>query len=262
MRQLAANCLNAIGRAAAAEPPMPAAAPRCEYEQHPAAVRIYPSCRPASTPAMRRATLCLAVLALLAAPVRPPGGTASLMGQRQAWLAACPKHVHAQLGTPFTTPPHARLRLLPLVPPALQAAADQAFLKLAGIKGDAQAEGHAEEIVLTSWSLGGVNELNFGQVNTGKSFLGTLNITHRVDVASPVFWQRMFTGTMINGSPGLMLTARTLLAGEFPWDFLKVACNVSWQRGTGRMRSPLAACQAWPPPAPLKARLPVDTSLA
>src|SRR5690606_34763236 len=93
-----------------------------------------------------------------------------------------------------------------------------AFLKLGDIKGEAQAEGHEEEIEVLSWSWG-MTQLGTTHRGTGggagKVEVNDLSIVHYLDAASPNLVRACCTGKHI---PEAILTLRK--AGETPLDYL------------------------------------------
>lgn len=132
--------------------------------------------------------------------------------------------------------PRPRAPASALVPSPPQAAADQTFLYLEGIKGDAQDAVHKDEIVVSDWSWGGQRDT---KVVAGKDTVyqvlpgeaRDINITHQIDAATPLLWQKLFTpGAVAATIPTLKLTARNY--GGAPqrvgegFEYLKILCKV------------------------------------
>jgi len=94
------------------------------------------------------------------------------------------------------------------------------FLKLDGIKGEAQDEKHKTEIDVYSWSWGG-NQQATGHVGggsgAGKIAFEDLHITKRMDVSTPKLMEFLASGKHITKA---ILTLRK--AGDKPLEFLKM----------------------------------------
>lgn len=94
------------------------------------------------------------------------------------------------------------------------------FLKLDGIKGEAQDEKHKDEIDILAWSWGmaqsGTTHMGSGS-GSGKVSVQDLNLTKYVDKSSPTLAQHSCSGKHI--AKGL-LTVRK--AGDKPLEYIKL----------------------------------------
>lgn len=99
-------------------------------------------------------------------------------------------------------------------------AASDYFLKLDGIDGESQQEGHKSEIELESWSFGESNHGTFsagGGGGAGKVSMQDFHFVMRINKASPKLFEACATGKHI---PKAKLTCRK--AGESQQEFYKV----------------------------------------
>lgn len=95
-----------------------------------------------------------------------------------------------------------------------------AFLKLDGIKGEAQDAKHKDEIDVLSWSWGGTQSGSAhvgGGAGTGKVSVQDLHITKFMDKATTGLWTHLCNGKHIKDG---LLTVRK--AGEHPLEYLKI----------------------------------------
>ena len=94
------------------------------------------------------------------------------------------------------------------------------FLKLDGIKGEAQDAKHKDEIDVLSWSFGGTQTGSAhvgGGAGTGKVSVQDLHITKHTDKATTALWMHLCNGKHIKDG---LLTVRK--AGENPLEYLKI----------------------------------------
>lgn len=94
------------------------------------------------------------------------------------------------------------------------------FLKINGIPGESEKEGHADEIELTSWSWGENNSGSHsvgGGGGAGKVTLGDFNFIMPVNKASPELFLACATGKHI---PDALLTCRK--SGGKQQEYLKI----------------------------------------
>ena len=95
------------------------------------------------------------------------------------------------------------------------------FLKLDGIKGEAQDKSHKEEIDLLSWSWGatqsGTTHMGGGS-GSGKAYFQDLSLTKYVDKSTPVLLQHVSTGKHI--ANGTMYVRKA--AGDSPLEYIKL----------------------------------------
>lgn len=95
------------------------------------------------------------------------------------------------------------------------------FLKLDGIKGEAQDDKHKGEIDVLSWSWGATQSATThmgGGGGSGKVNVNDLHITKYIDSASPKLFNAVFVGKHLKEA---LLTVRK--AGEKPLEYLKIA---------------------------------------
>lgn len=162
--------------------------------------------------------------------------------QPDAWLIwASPPPPVVRHARPRAPAAHAVLRLaFHALPPAQSFA--PIFIKFDGVDGESVDSQHRLEVELVSYSWGARQKVTFasdGRVVVGRGALGDLNITHRVDVASPALLARLFSGKVI---PSARLTVRRdaferVAAG---FEFFRIYCTVR-REGWARARpwSPL-----------------------
>jgi type VI secretion system secreted protein Hcp len=96
------------------------------------------------------------------------------------------------------------------------------YLKIAGVEGEAQAEGHEKEIELLSWSWGATNPggMHYGSGGgTGKAAVSDLNFSYRVGKESPKLIQFCVTGKHIDS---VQLTGRKSGGDAKPYDYLEI----------------------------------------
>lgn len=95
------------------------------------------------------------------------------------------------------------------------------FLKFGSIKGESQASKHKDEIELLSWSWGASNPTNISGsgMSTGKVSLSDLNISKRVDKASPKLLELLVTGKHVADAT---LTCMKQTGDKTPQDFLTI----------------------------------------
>ncbi|WP_305985410.1 type VI secretion system tube protein Hcp [Roseibium sp. MMSF_3544] len=95
------------------------------------------------------------------------------------------------------------------------------FLKLEGIKGEAQDKTHKDEIDILSWSWGasqsGTTHMGSGS-GSGKAHFQDLSITKYVDKSTPVLMQHLSTGKHI---PAGWFYCRKA-AGDNPLEYIKI----------------------------------------
>jgi len=97
-----------------------------------------------------------------------------------------------------------------------------AYLKLDGVEGESQKEGHAKEIELLSWSWGGANSGSFAQGSgggTGKYSTQDISFSAYVSKASPKLFQACTKGTHIDKG---VLSVRKAGGDAKPYDYLKL----------------------------------------
>jgi type VI secretion system secreted protein Hcp len=95
------------------------------------------------------------------------------------------------------------------------------FIKIKGIKGEAQDEKHKDEIDVLSWSWGASQPGNLHQGSgggAGKASFQDLSFTKYVDVSSPMLLKMVATGEHI---PDVALVVRK--AGKAPLEYIKFA---------------------------------------
>jgi type VI secretion system secreted protein Hcp len=97
--------------------------------------------------------------------------------------------------------------------------ASDIFLKLDGIKGEATAKGHVDEIELHSWSFGVTNSSIGGGSGqgAGKATFHDISLTHAFDASSPPLMQACATGKHF---PKAVLTQRK--AGGDQLEYIKI----------------------------------------
>jgi type VI secretion system secreted protein Hcp len=112
--------------------------------------------------------------------------------------------------------------LLMVVVPSAALAADNLFLKLEGIEGEATDDKHLREIVLLSYSQSfgrpGVNPSAGGGAAPAIPECGSVTVTKLVDTSSPALIGAVMTGRFIQTG---VITFRKA-AGEAPLDYYKV----------------------------------------
>ena len=95
------------------------------------------------------------------------------------------------------------------------------FLKLDGIKGEAQDKTHKDEIDVLSWSWGatqsGTTHMGSGS-GSGRSHFQDLSITKYIDKSSPTLLKHLSTGQHING--GTLYVRKA--AGDKPLEYIKI----------------------------------------
>ncbi|MGA2096341.1 MAG: type VI secretion system tube protein Hcp [Candidatus Acidiferrum sp.] len=97
-----------------------------------------------------------------------------------------------------------------------------AYLKLDGVEGESQKEGHTKEIELTSWSWGGSNSGSFAHGSgggTGKYSTNDLACSAYLSKASPKLFQACTKGTHIDKG---ILAVRKTGGDAKPYDYLKI----------------------------------------
>ena len=97
------------------------------------------------------------------------------------------------------------------------------FLKLDGIDGESQKDGHKDEIEIETFSWGESNPTSFvhgGGGGVGKVQIQDVHFTKTMDKASPKLYQVCASGKHI---PKALVTIRK--AGEHPVDFLKITLS-------------------------------------
>lgn len=110
------------------------------------------------------------------------------------------------------------------------------FLKLDGVEGESQKEGHTKEMELLSWSWGGHNSGSFQHGSgggTGRYASNDIAFTKYVDKASPKLFQACTKGTHIDKG---ILSVRKSGGDAKPYDFLKLTfehCLVSSHQSGG-----------------------------
>lgn len=104
------------------------------------------------------------------------------------------------------------------------------YLKLDGVEGESQKEGHTKEIEIMSWSWGGHNSGSFSHGSgggTGKYATQDISLSSFVNKASPKLFQACTKGTHID--KGILCVRKT--GGDAkPYDYLKLTfehCLVS-----------------------------------
>ena len=104
------------------------------------------------------------------------------------------------------------------------------YLKLDGVEGESQKEGHTKEIEVASWSWGGTNDGSFALGaggGTGKFHAHDLNVNAYLSKASGKLLQACTKGSHIDKG---VLSARKSGGDNKPYDFLKITlehCLVS-----------------------------------
>lgn len=104
------------------------------------------------------------------------------------------------------------------------------YLKLDGVEGESQKEGHAKEIELESWSWGGTNDGSFSRGSgggTGKFSSSDLSCQSMISKASAKLLQACTKGSHIDKG---VLSCRKSGGDTKPYDFLKITlehCLVS-----------------------------------
>jgi type VI secretion system secreted protein Hcp len=104
------------------------------------------------------------------------------------------------------------------------------YLKLDGVEGESQKDGHTKEIELVSWSWGGGNSGSFAHGSgggTGKYSTNDINFQAYVSKASPKLFQACTKGTHIDKG---VLSLRKSGGDTKPYDFFKLTfehCLVS-----------------------------------
>ena len=104
------------------------------------------------------------------------------------------------------------------------------YLKLDGVEGESQKEGHTKEIEVASWSWGGSNSGSFAQGSgggTGKFTASDININVPLSKASAKLLQACTKGTHIDKA---IVSCRKSGGDSKPYDFLKITlehCLVS-----------------------------------
>jgi len=104
------------------------------------------------------------------------------------------------------------------------------YLKLDGVEGESQKEGHTKEIELLSWSWGGSNSGSFAHGSgggTGKYSTNDLSMSAYVSNASAKLFQACTKGTHIDKG---VVAVRKSGGDTKPYDFLKITlehCLVS-----------------------------------
>lgn len=96
------------------------------------------------------------------------------------------------------------------------------YLKLDGVEGESQKEGHTKEIELMSWSWGGQNSGSFAHGSgggTGKFSAGDFSIQAPTSKASSKLIQACTKGTHIDKG---LLCVRKSGGDSKPYDFLKI----------------------------------------
>jgi len=104
------------------------------------------------------------------------------------------------------------------------------YLKLDGIEGESQKEGHTKEIELASWSWGGSNSGSFAHGSgggTGKYATNDISFTAYTNKASAKLFQACTKGTHIDKG---VVSVRKSGGDSKPYDYLKLTfehCLVS-----------------------------------
>jgi len=104
------------------------------------------------------------------------------------------------------------------------------YLKLDGVEGESQKEGHTKEIEVMSWSWGGSNSGSFSHGSgggTGKYSTQDISLSAFVSKASPKLFQACTKGTHIDKG---ILSVRKTGGDSKPYDYLKLTfehCLVS-----------------------------------
>ena len=110
------------------------------------------------------------------------------------------------------------------------------YLKLDGVEGESQKEGHTKEIELSSWSWGGSNTGSFAAGSgggTGKFNSNDLSLSAPLSKASPKLIQACTKGTHIDKA---VLSARKSGGDAKPYDYMKITlehCLVSSYNTSG-----------------------------
>lgn len=105
-----------------------------------------------------------------------------------------------------------------------------AYLKLDGIEGESQKDGHPKEIELASWSWSGNNSGSFAHATgggTGKYSTSDITFSAYTNKASAKLFQACTKGTHIDKG---ILSVRKSGGGGTPYDYLKLSfehCLVS-----------------------------------
>lgn len=99
------------------------------------------------------------------------------------------------------------------------AAADQAFLQLDGIEGEATAAGFEKQIEVLSWSWGVSNPATVGTgsggMTAGRASIGELQVMKAADAATPRLFQNAAAGKHI--PKGILVVRREAGDGGFPY---------------------------------------------
>lgn len=96
------------------------------------------------------------------------------------------------------------------------------YLKVDGIEGESQKDGHEKEIELHSWSISGHNSGSFAQNTgggTGKFSASDLNVSMPVSKASSKLLQACAKGSHIDSA---VLSCRKSGGDSKPYDYLKI----------------------------------------
>jgi type VI secretion system secreted protein Hcp len=119
-----------------------------------------------------------------------------------------------------------------------------AFLKLDGITGESQKQGHTGEIDIMSFSWGGSNSSSVGTgtgVSVGKITVSDFSIMKSTDSASPVLFQKCCDGSVI--ATGVVTLQRQVSGTATPYlvyNFTNVyVTSIQWSGSGGAGDAPM-----------------------
>jgi type VI secretion system secreted protein Hcp len=119
-----------------------------------------------------------------------------------------------------------------------------AFLKLDGITGESQKQGHTGEIDIMSFSWGGSNSSSVGTgtgVSVGKVTVSDFSIMKSTDSASPVLFQKCCDGSVI--ATGVVTLQRQVQGSATPYlvyNFTNVyVTSIQWSGSGGAGDAPM-----------------------